>query len=216
MTDSPNRFSSSAGIAIGPILFVLAMLALLGSIFATGGNDFQTASVSDRINADIASQANMIRNTINNCNLQFVMALSMGSVPDANINSDPYPASDAEGTAVRDLECTPLGTAKLWGASDGSNGSSGVLFPPPTKGFTDWYYVNGGENGRCIWTSPTVTSSAIVAGLSRAAGKFNYSETVTLTNEAVYNPASTGQKFIVWITVPADLGSVDSHCQPGS
>jgi hypothetical protein len=212
-----QRFSPSAGIAIGPILFIIAMLALIGTVMSTGGNDFQTASVSDRISADVTSQANIIRTTINNCNLQFQMALSMGSV--SAISSDPpggYPASAADGTPVASLLCDPMGTSPLWGASNGENGSSGVLFPPPTKGFAPWVYVNAGTTGgRCFYTYPLVgKSTAIVAGLTRAAEKFNFSSAVTLTHEVVYNSASDNQKFIVWITTPSALASADSHCQP--
>ena len=88
MTPSP-RFHPSAGIAIGPILFVLALLALLAAVVASGGGDFQVASGADRITADVVAQANLIRNTINNCNMQHTLNVSMNVLTP----SEPYPAT---------------------------------------------------------------------------------------------------------------------------
>ncbi len=207
-----QRFSSSAGFAIGPILFVLAILAVLGAVMATGNNSFQLSSKIDRISADIVAQGNMIRNTVNNCNLQYQMALSTGSA-DA-IASDPpggFPDSNTTtGTNVSALLCDPVGTSSLWGA---------ILMPRPTKGFGPWKYINNGPtNGRCIWIEPldagSKSDAALVAGLTRAAAKFNSGTAVNLSNEAIYNPSSDSQKFVIWITLPATVGDADSHCVP--
>src|SRR5579859_5398129 len=109
---SHNRFSSSAGIAIGPILFVIALLAILAAVMAGGGGDFQVAGGADRITADIGAQANLIRNTINECNLQYMLAVSTGSVAPS---ADTYPLSDTStGTAVSALTCNPTGGNSLW------------------------------------------------------------------------------------------------------
>ena len=204
-----QRFSRDAGIAIGPILFIIALLAVLATAMSSGSGNFQTSGVIDRISADVGSQANMIRTTINQCNLQYQLALSAGSVDIGS--TDGYPASDGtNGTAVADLLCDPMGTSSLWGA---------ILFPPPTKGFNGWKYINkGAANGRCIWTSPStsnpVSDSGIVGGLSRAAAKFNNATSVDLAHEVVYNPASASQKFIVWITLPTVAADADAHCKP--
>ncbi|MDD4616766.1 MAG: hypothetical protein PHW76_06615 [Alphaproteobacteria bacterium] len=212
----------SAGFAIGPILFVIAMFALLGTVLATGGNDFQSASISDRVNADVTAQANMIRNTINNCNLQYSMALRLIRDSDgaaASEADDPYPYGSALGAAtdVRSLKCNPMGNVPLWGGKgDGTDGSSGILLPQPTKGFDEWTYVNdGATGGRCIFTKPSGSASrAVTEGLKRAAAKFNASSAITLTNEVVFNPASASQKFIVWITLPQTVEDADSNCMP--
>ena len=52
----------------------------------------------------------------------------------------------------------------------------------------------------------------VTSGLTRAASKFNSSTAYSATSEVIYNPASTSQKFVVWITMPT--GSADSHCLP--
>lgn len=205
-----QRFSSSAGIAIGPILFVLALLGVVAMVMAQGGNNFTSVSVIDRVTADVVSQANLIRNTISTCNMQYQMSqtLAGSAAPD-----DVYPFGSALGTAtaVRDLVCNPTGGASLWGAN------AGILFPPPTRGFNEWQYINAGlAGGRCIWTTSTAATplndKALVAGLTRAASKFNSSTSADGTHEVVYDPASASQKFIVWVTPPT--GTADSNCVP--
>ncbi len=206
--EKKQRFSSQAGIAIGPILFIIALLAVLAMAVAGGGGDFQTASIADRVAADIASQANLIRNTINNCNMQYQMALSMGSPTTAG--TDGYPAA-ASAADVNSLLCDPMGTGSLW-----NNGTNNILLPPATSGFNDWTYINGGASGgRCIYTTPISPSTASTAGLIRAASKFNSAATATGTNEVLYDSSTASghnpnQKFIVWITMPT--GSAVSNC----
>jgi hypothetical protein len=200
-----QRFSSDAGIAIGPILFVIAILALLAAVMASGGNDFQVASSADRITADVAAQASLVRGTINQCNMQYVIAASTGSVSPV---TDPYP-SPVGVTAVSLLTCNPMGTGSLWGA---------ILLPPPTQGFNAWNYIDDAANGggRCIWTSPIGSNLAanegITTGLTHAATKFNSTTAFSSTSEVIYNPASSSQKFIVWVTMPT--GTANSNCLP--
>ncbi len=198
--NDPQKFHPSAGIAIGPILFVIALLAVLAAAMSSGGGDFQVASGADRITADVVAQANMIRNTINNCNMDYTLKVSMNAVA---ATSDPYPATPGSGF-VTDLVCTPTDASSLWGA---------ILLPRPTQGFSAWSYINAGATGgRCIWTTPAASSQSVVVGLRRAASKFNSSTAYSATTEVIYDPASASQKFIVWITPPT--GTVDSHCLP--
>jgi hypothetical protein len=206
----PARFHPSAGIAIGPILFVLALLAILAAVMAAGNGDFQVAGGSDRITADIVAQTNLIRNTINECNLQYTLQVSSGSINP--INSDPpgpYPSSDtSNGTAVSALVCNPTTGASLWGY---------ILLPPPTLGFNPWTYINEGTSGgRCIWTTPSTSNPSgniqVTSGLTLAASKFNSSTAYSATTEVIYDPSSASQKFVVWITPPT--GTPDSHCLP--
>jgi hypothetical protein len=170
------KFHASAGIAIGPILFVVAMLA--------------------------------IRTTINQCNMSYNLAVSTGSVAPT---SDPYPSSAGTGTAVSAITCTPTGGSAMFGGT-------GILLPPPTAGFNAWNYIDAaaGGGGRCIWTSPSgsnpLGNSGIVAGLTRAAAKFNSSTSYVATSEVIYDPASTSQKFVAWITMPS--GTASSYCLP--
>jgi hypothetical protein len=228
-----QRFSPSAGIAIAPILFMIAMLAVIAAFMASGGADFQTAGVADQITANITSQANLIRNTINNCNLQYSMALAMGSTSGGG---DGYPTGGTTSSCpsngvsynkydVTCLLCDPMGTAPLWGNDVGSgntpgaNGNSGILLPPAPPGFSDWMYINSGTtNGRCIWIAPTtsnpVGSQAIVTGLSHAASKFNFSGSASTTNEVIYSSTSASQKFVVWITPPSSANNADPNCVP--
>lgn len=200
-----NRLPSNAGIAIGPILFVLAMLGILASVFASGGSgNFGAAGISDRVTADIVGQANLIRSKILECHTQYLVnATNFASAPCAN---DPYPCSDqTNGTLVSALTCPndPLDGSderSLW------TGLRAASYPVATKGFADWKYFNAGDaGGRCIWTAPTSGSSstAVVDGLKRAATKFT-------SQELSYDNGSNSQKFVVFITRPT--GVVNAHC----
>ena len=204
-----------AGFAIGPILFVIALLAVLAAVIAAGSGDFGTASVTDRISADVTTQANLIRSKIGECNIMH----------GTDSNYDGYPPSDtSNGTLVSALDCIgdPVGASQnLW------TGPRPALLPPPTPGFAAWKYINtddctpqtgnclGGttSGGRCIWTAPLGSgSTGIIAGLTKAASKFSNGTTYSSSNEVIYDPASASQKFIVWITMPT--GTPDSHCLP--
>jgi len=204
-----SRLRPDAGIAIAAILFVIALLALIGGVIAAGSSNFSTASVADRVQADIVSQANLIRSKISECNLMY----------GTNSNYDGYPSSDpVNGTLVSALNCTgdPGGMQSVW------SGERPATLPPPTGGFNNWYYINtnatglGGSasGGRCVWITPTSSNPGVVAGLSKAASKFSSGTSCTPScpPEVVYDPASTSQKFVVWITLPS--GSPNSNCLP--
>ena len=198
-----KRLPSTAGIAIGPILFVLAMLGIIASLFASsGGSSLGSAGIADRITADIVGQANLIRSKISECQMQYLInSTNFATGPDCV--GDSYPCSDlSDGTNVADLTCP--NDPKDGGGNERSlwMGLRPASYPPPTQGFADWKYINAGAvGGRCIWTAPTGVSGAIVDGLTRAAAKFT-------SQELTYN--STTGKFVVFITRPS--GAVDSNC----
>ena len=165
----------------------------------------QIAGGVDRITADVVSQANLIRNTISQCNLQYSLSVASGSVLP---KTDPYPASDTSlGTAVASLVCDPTGSTSLW---------NDKMLPPPTSGFSPWMYIDASASGggRCIWITPSGSNPAnnlqVTGGLTRAASKFNSSTSFSTSTEALYNPAGTSQTFVVWITLPT--GMPNSHC----
>ncbi len=189
-----HRLHPSAGIAIGPILFVLALLGVIALAMGNSVGSFSGAGNTDRVTADILSQVSLIRAKINECNLLY----------GTNNNGDGWPASDpSDGTIVSDLECEadPAGKKNLW------TGMRDVLLPPPTKGFNEWYYMNAGAaGGRCIWTSPIASGNSgnNASGLKIASNKFS-------SQELSYDPASSSQKFVIFITRPT--GTVDTHCE---
>lgn len=201
-----------SGIAIGPILFVIAMLGVLGAAMMSGVGRFGTASVTDRISITIITQANLIRAKINECNITY----------GTNSNYDGYPSSDTtNGTLVSALDCEGdnAGLRNLW------TGARVTSLPPPPSGFGPWHYLNsngtglGGTatGGRCIWIEPTTgspsTNVALVAGLTKAASKFTNAAANDGSSEVNYDPASASQKFVVWITPPA-VGAEDDNCKP--
>ncbi len=197
-----SRLHPSAGIAIGPILFVLALLGIIASVISagSGSGSLGGAAVSDRISADVVSQANMVRAKILECQMQFLTNSVTYAV--SPCEGDPYPCSDqTDGTLVGDLVCPndPPSGLNLW------TGQRAALLPPPSKGMNAWRYMNAGDSGgRCIWTSPSSGKTAqIAAGLKRAADKFS-------SQELSYDPNSDDQKFVVFITLPT--GTVHSNC----
>ena len=207
----PRRMRANAGIALGPILFIIAILGILAAVISAGSSGFGSAGVTDRVAADIVSQANLIRAKINECNLKY----------GTNNNGDGYPASDTtSGTVVSALNCAgdPAGAQNLW------SGIRATMLPQPTNGFSAWKYINtngaglGGvaTGGRCIWIAPNVSNpgsnTGIVNGLIRASNKFTASTGYNSAAEVVYDPNSTSQKFVVWITMPT--GTPDSNCLP--
>jgi hypothetical protein len=205
------RFHSTAGIAIGPILFVIALLGILAMAMAAGSGGFGSAGVADRVTADIVSQVNLIRGQINGCQLQYITTAVDNSTaaPWASVTAcayDHWPCSDqTNGTAVINLTCPgdPLTSGSqqpnLW------TGPRAALLPQPTQGFNAWTYINAGDtHGRCIWTTPvSVGGTSNGQGLARAAAKFS-------SQESAYN--ATTQKFVVFITLPS--GSTNTNCVP--
>lgn len=208
-----KRFSSSAGIAIGPILFILAILGILALVFSSGTGGFGLAQNADRITSDISSQANLIRSKINECNMQgLATAVNNSTAPcsgedpcPAACQDDTYPCSDqTDGTVVTALTCP--GDALVGGVQQNIwTGVRNSMLPPPSRGFDAWMYINAGSaGGRCFWTAPTAGKSATTqSGLGAAASKFS-------SQEVSYQSDSNSQKFVVFITRPT--GTIDSHC----
>jgi len=189
-----SRLSSDSGIAIGPILFIIALLGILAALMASGGGEFTSASTIDRVTTDIVSQANLIRSKINECNLMY----------GTDNNGDGWPAAD-NATLVTDLTCAgdPAGKQNLW------TGLRPSMLAPPTAGFDAWYYINKGSvGGRCIWTAPSggKTSSGIIGGLTRAKDKYS-------SQEVSYSSTGTNQRFVVFITRPDDINNLDDNCK---
>jgi hypothetical protein len=189
------RLAPSAGIAIGPILFVIALLGILAMTMSQNIGDFGVAGRMDRTTTELRSQANLIRSKINECNM---LSTGKGGC------STYWPTSTGAGTLVSELECACDGTTdkNIW------TGQRPAQLPPPPQNFADWYYVNGGASGgRCIRIQPTNTTIAadagIKAGIAKAATHF-------ATNEVSYTSGSTGQRFVIWIT--RATGTPDANC----
>ncbi len=201
-----QRLPSNSGIAIGPILFVIALLGILATVVAAGTSDFGTASVADRAYNDMYTQANLIRTKINECNLKY----------GTNNNGDGWPPSDtSNGTPVCALTCLGDPSTALSGTDCQGNGMTDqniwngmrpATLPPPTAGVDQWFYINAGTSGgRCIWADPSGGSlnEGLLAGFTKASSKFS-------SQEAAFNAGGTSKRFVVWIT-PA-TGAADSHC----
>jgi hypothetical protein len=139
------------------------------------------------------SQANLIRNKILEC---FTNGYDRGDLVDK------YPASTGNGTLVENLDCPSYNTGaqNLWA------GQSPATLPKAPNGFDKWVYVNAGASGgRCVRIQPSSGNTADVGlkgGLAQAANAFS-------SMELIYDPNSSSQRFIIWITKPTGAASVD-------
>ena len=207
MRQPVKTLSPEAGIALGPILFVLAILGILAAVLSAGSSSFSTAGTADRVTADTTTQANLIRAKINECNLMY----------GTNNNFDGYPSSGGESIPVANITCSgdPEGQQNIW------TGNRMTSLPPPTSGFTSWHYLNTNkvglgtpaDGGRCIWIKPLgAANPGIVGGLTRAAKKFTTTPANDGAAEVNYNPESAGQRFVVWISAPPATGQEADDC----
>lgn len=186
-----TRFHSSAGIAIGPILFILAILALIAAVMSVDSGGMGSAITADSITPQLYTQANLIRSKMHECET------IRGS----------WPTSDASGTAIEDVDCPndPSGQENMW------TGARPTPLAPPPRNFDGWVYYDhsGTGGGRCISIAPTASaasSGAVKQGIAKAFGKFT-------TMEADYDPNGSAQNLVIWITRPT--GSAHADCTAG-
>ena len=184
-----SRLTSQSGIAIGPILFVLALLGIIAAVLATDSSSMGGAAREDTITAEISTQANLIRSKFSECNMI----------------RDSWPAGDGTGTLVSAVTCPgdPSGQDNLW------SGARPAQLAPPPAGFNNWTYYDysGSAGGRCVKIAPASGSDPSVKnGLRRAAAKFT-------TQEVDYDANGSAQSFVVWITAPG--GSPGANCVAG-
>lgn len=156
-----KRNFEQRGIAIGPILMVVALLAILGGLFSSGLGSFSTNASVDRIRTDIRGQANLIRSKIQECYMITMGAQGFG-----------WPIGS--GIDVRNLECPgdPAGQQNIW------SGRRPASLPPPVPGFGEWVYHNYAQ-GRCIAITPipaAATAASTRDGLRIVAALFNGNE----------------------------------------
>lgn len=189
-----HRPSSQAGIAIGVILFVIALLAVIAAAITNSGNFMGTTLTPDRLSAELKSQANLIRSKILEC---YSNGYDRGDL------ADKYPSSSGTGTLVSALDCPSYNT----GAQNIWTGQSAASMPAKPNGLDDWYYVNAGSSGgRCIRIQPTTASLndvGIINGLTQASGSFS-------AMELTYDSGSASKRFILWITKPT--GTASANC----
>jgi len=199
----PVRLPADAGIALGPILFLLAILGIIGVVMSAGGSGgFSSAGITDRIAADVPSQTNLIRAKINECILLYGSSTDYSTYPQA-----------ASATLVSALTCPgdPGTNKNMW------TGSHPASLPPPTTGFNEWNYINAnasGSGGVCIWVEPKASSGGVVAGLTRTANKFTHAAANDGSAEVNYDSTKAKQRFIVWISTPPAVGAEDAECKP--
>ena len=136
-----TRFSSSAGIAIGPILFIVAILAVLAAAIAAGSGSFTagTATEANKTNAAAMLQIGQ--------NLKIGMDRIMGSTTDSSLT----------------VASVVIDTAQTSGATDLFSPTGGGIAPPSralaAATTDDWEYP------AVAWTGLGTSSTDRVATL---------------------------------------------------
>lgn len=151
-------FHHNAGIAIGPILFIVAMLSIIVAALSSGLGSFGGNATIDRIKSDVRGQANLFRSKIQECYM-----ITMGN------ENFGYPAGPTpSGVAVKNLQCPgdPAGKQNIW------SGARPTAFPVNPQGFNDWIYFNYSD-GRCLLLTPSGTASTTMRqGINAVANYF--------------------------------------------
>jgi hypothetical protein len=183
------RWSRQQGIAIGPILFVLALLGIIAAYMATDTGSMGGAAREDTITAQISTQASLIRSKFAECN-----TIRGG-----------WPAGDGTGTLLTAVTCPgdPSGQDNLW------TGARSAQLAPPPQGFNSWTYYDYAATGggRCVKIAPASGSDpATKNGMRRAAAKFT-------SQEADYLSSGAAQSLVIWITRPS--GTAGANCVAG-
>jgi hypothetical protein len=214
-----KHVSSESGIAIGVLLFGLAMLAVLAVAMSAGSNMMGASPITiDRISAEVKSQGQLILAKIHQCysegldnkkldcsNNTLVLGVPTRSGCSPIDTTAFYPTSTGSGTVIESVACPAYGAGiqNLW------TGQQPSMLPPPSNGLEHWVYVNAGDaGGRCIRIQPLaagVDDVGIRDGLAQAAGAFS-------ADELGFSAGSSSQRFILWVTKPA--GVVSADCSP--
>ena len=190
---------AAAGIAVAPILFVIAIIGVIIAALSAGGNSLGGAAIrEDRVIADLGGQIDLIRAKIDEC---VMLTRQQPTYANPNPVQYTYPGNTQLDTpiAVSALNCPgdPAGRQNLW------TGARPSALPAPPSGFAAWQYVNHGNpddgvspGGICIriqalaaQAGDTMLQAAVAAVLKRySAGEY------TFTN--------TGQPLVFWIKRP--------------
>lgn len=187
------------GIAIAPILMIIALLAVIVGAFSRGADMLGGAAInSDRIVYDLRGQIDMIRAKVEEC----VMVTRQQGMPQFL-----FPGFDQLDMPIRvmDLECPrdSTGQRNLW------QGARPAALPSEPRGFQPWLYINHGDpeevspGGICIMIKPTPESAAqdMYRDAIRKALR-RYSNT-----EVKYDYNDPEQRIIIWLRRPV-IGDV--------
>lgn len=190
-----TKLNAQPGIALAPLLMVIALIAVLVGALGAGANMFGANALnSDRITFELRGQIDQIRAKLDEC----IMLTRQQAVPQFL-----YPGFDQLDTAlnVADLNCPrdAAGMQNLW------QGARPSGLPAHPQNFTDWTYINHGDpdfvspGGICISIRPvdatTAGNDAVKAAIQAVLKRYS-------PDEYTYDPNSANQRLIIWIRRP--------------
>jgi hypothetical protein len=154
--------NSKGFVAIGLLVLIIALMALIGIAIAKGSNMFNKATAINNTITQLVAQANLIRQKIVQCATEY---------PEGDNGTSyhkPYPSGS--GVLVSTLTCpgAPAGGNNLW------SGIDGVFLPQTPTGFNSWVYTNDATSVRI--SIQTTNTAAYSTAMQQAAAKFTSSE----------------------------------------
>ena len=228
---------SNAGIAIGPILFIVAIMAVIAVAVSSATGGFSTVLSADKIESEVFNQASLIRNKIIKCKAEFDLRRNLSSFSGKQLCPNPdgggFPVSLEEGSRIDELMCSSLvqvlkdsgGECCFW-QDDGCENLNVVSIgdsiwedavpPSGMSGFKPWKYINDIKNGGgiCFWIEANFKNDTVSEGFARAALKFRHSNSVADGIANYSEVIVSADKFIMWIVPPADEFKVNANCTP--
>ena len=154
----------NGGFAILSVIFVTIMLlGVMAAVLSVGGRQSGRVVAIDGATMQVVSQANLIRQAISQCVLEYPEG------DNGTTHNIAYPGAVAW-SPVSGLTC-PGAPAGDNGILDGSNG---VFLPKEPNGFGSWQYLNDATGVHIAITSDG-TEESLVA-LNKAYSKFSSSE----------------------------------------
>lgn len=166
------------GSALVYILIAIALLAVLTATFMGSSSDQTTSQKTINIAAELKSQINLIRSTIDEC----IITYPEGDSALVNTTNIPYPILPSSNYLADPVGSWEVSYIRCPGNPGNSNdhqklfgGSSGKTLPPPPKPFWNWIYYNGIE-GVFFATGTNRTDPYIMDALQRIDNEFDECE----------------------------------------
>jgi len=153
MTNHRAGVRGERGFAIGPILMVITLIAVVGLFMSAGSSTLSASITTDRTAPNLSSQADLIRAKILEC-----WSATQG------VATAGYPVG--VGVAVGALNCPgdPAGSQNLW------TGARPTILPLPPQGFGAWSYSNDASGIR-IQIAPVDSAHAANSAIQQAIQK---------------------------------------------
>lgn len=160
-----SRQSRQNGVAVAPLLVVIALFGVISMSIALTNRSVSQGVYESMCVTELVSQINLIRTKITKCTVEYPEG------DNGTANNKPFPSGT--NALVSNLVC-PGNALNLW------SGSDAIFLPRPPKGFNDWRYTNDATGVRI--SIQTTNGSIYGSCMSKASNRFNSSEVELSSN----------------------------------